>query len=224
MIFEVENKQVMWEPNRLLIAGYTSQDQEALKKHIDELEEIGVKPPPMIPMIYDLSPEILTNDDQMSMVLNDGSGEVEVVLVEMEGKWFVGIGSDHTDRKLEAVSVQKSKQVCAKPISKELWELNAIEENWDLIELRSWVTIDNEEHQYQSGTLKEFMKPQDLLETIKQRGYYDHGMVVFCGTLPLLSESFIYGNKFRAELYDPINDKSISLEYTIKLLKDAEEV
>ena len=46
------------------------------------------------------------------------------MLLNIEGEWYVGIGSDHTDRVLEAVSIRKSKQVCAKPISKELWPLS----------------------------------------------------------------------------------------------------
>ncbi len=32
---------------------------------------------------------------------------------------FVGVGSDHTDRKAETINVSLSKQMCAKPVSRE---------------------------------------------------------------------------------------------------------
>lgn len=223
MRLTVENEVVDWEPKRLLIAGYTSKDQEQLQKHIRELEEeLGVVPPPTTPMIYDLSPELLTINEEITVVNNDGSGEVEVTAAEINGKWYIGIGSDHTDRKLEAVSVQKSKQVCSKPVSSALWSLDRIEAHWDEIEMKSWVIDEFGRHLYQSGNLSEFMKPNELLQIIKERDYYREESLVFCGTLPLVTSGFIYGKGFRAELFDPILNRKIVLNYTIHLLKDAE--
>jgi biotin operon repressor len=36
--------------SELVIAGWTGRDETALKKHIKELEEIGVKPPKTTPI------------------------------------------------------------------------------------------------------------------------------------------------------------------------------
>ncbi|SDI05413.1 DUF2848 family protein [Alteribacillus bidgolensis] len=225
MKFQIGKEEVEWEPKRLLIAGYTSKDQEQLQKHIKELEEeLGVEPPPAIPMIYDLSPELLTTNDQISVVNNDSSGEAEVIAAEINGQWYIGIGSDHTDRKLESVSVQKSKQVCGKPITSELWPLASVESYWDEIEMKSWMVDKEGQHLYQSGKLNEFMKPEDLVNIIKERNYYSSDSVIFCGTLPLLSEGFIYGEEFIAELYDPIENRSITLHYDVHLLKIAENI
>ncbi len=224
MNFTVGKQNISFEPERLLIAGYTSKDQEQLKKHIEELQvELGVEPPPTIPMIYDLSPELLTTKSEITVVKNDTSGEAEVLIADINGEWYVGLGSDHTDRKLESVSVQKSKQVCLKPISQELWPLSEIENHWDEIELKSWVTHDNEKVLYQSGKLNEFMEPNKLVNIIKERDYYSPRAVIFCGTLPLLTDAFLYGEQFHAQLYDPIRDRAIHLNYTVQLLKDAEE-
>ena len=123
---------------------------DALRAHIEELEKIGVPAPQTVPMIYQLSPELLSTETEISTVRNDSSGEVEVVLLNIEGEWYVGIGSDHTDRVLEAVSIQKSKQVCAKPISKELWPLSSIEDHWDDLQLKSWYSVNGEVQLYQS--------------------------------------------------------------------------
>lgn len=223
MEFTVGDKVFTFKPRRLVIAGYTSKDQEALIAHIDELKELGIPAPPRVPMMYDLSPELLQAVDEVTQVNNHGSGEAEVVVLDIDGRWYIGLGSDHTDRVLEAVSIQKSKQVCAKPISRELWALDEIVDHWDAIEMRSWVLVDGEEQLYQDGKLDSFMTPQELYRIVEERGYASRGFALFCGTLPLVSGHFQFGSMFRAELYDPVTRNSISLSYSVKILKDAEE-
>ncbi|MBP1157250.1 MULTISPECIES: DUF2848 domain-containing protein [unclassified Paenibacillus] len=210
-----------WAPQRLVIAGYTNKDQEAVKHHIEELKELGVPAPRTVPMMYDLSPELLSNSDCISVVGNDSSGEAEVVLLDIDGTWYIGLGSDHTDRVLETVSIQKSKQVCAKMITRELWTLESIAEHWDEIELNSWVQVDGEEVLYQSGALSAFLNPMQLLEIVKQRGYDSPGIALYCGTLPLKRE-FHFGGMFKAELHDKKNNKTLTLSYETRVLKDSE--
>lgn len=221
--FNFNNEVLRFEPESLLIAGYTAKDQEALIAHIEELKEIGVAAPNQVPMVYDLSPELLTTKKSMSTVKNDTSGEVEVVLLDIDGEWYVALGSDHTDRKLEAVSVHKSKQVCAKPISSNVWKLSEIEEHWDEIELRSWFIQDGKETLYQTGKLAAFLSPKELLAIMKERGYPTKKIALFCGTPPLLTDSFIYAEGFRAELIDTKNNKVIELKYDVNILIDAKE-
>lgn len=223
MEFIVADHVVSFKPRRLVIAGYTSKDQEALIAHIEELKELGIPAPPRVPMMYDLSPELLQPSPELTQVSNDGSGEAEVVALDIAGRWYIGLGSDHTDRVLEAVSIQKSKQVCAKPVSKELWALDEIVDHWDQIEMRSWVLVDGEEQLYQSGKLDSFMTPEELYRIVEERGYASRGIALFCGTLPLLEGHFQFGSAFRAELFDPVTNKTISLQYMVKILKDAEE-
>jgi hypothetical protein len=211
-----------WIPQRLVIAGYTSKDQEAVKKHIAELKELGIPAPPQVPMLYDLSPELLQTSNAITLVQNDSSGEAEAVLLDVNGQWHLGLGSDHTDRVLEAVSIQKSKQVCAKMITKELWPLESMVDRWDEIEIKSWVEIDGKEQLYQSGVLGEFLHPDQLLRIVEERGYVASNMALFCGTLPLHG-GFVFGGSFRAELVDNQTGRRLELKYQTKLLKDAEE-
>lgn len=49
-------------------------------------------------------------------------------------------------------------------------------------------------------------------------------MVVFCGTLPIITGEFIYGDGFSAELYDRLTDSKIQLDYKVHILTDAEVV
>ncbi|WP_341302167.1 DUF2848 family protein [Lysinibacillus sp. FSL H8-0500] len=224
MNIHVSGEHISVSPKRLLIAGYTGKDQASVKKHIDELREIGVPAPPQVPMIYDISTNLLTTSQSISVVQESSSGEAEVIIMSVDGKWYVGLGSDHTDRELEKVSIQKSKQVCSKPISAQFWPLDDIESRWDNIEMRSWMIVDGDKKEYQAGTLGEFLQPKDLLKIIEERGYYSEDMVVFCGTLPIITGEFIYGDGFSAELYDRLTDSKIQLNYKVHILTDAEVV
>ena len=62
------------------------------------------------------------------------------MLIGWQGRIFVGCGSDHTDRKVEAYSVTVSKQMCDKPIASGLWELEDVIGHWDKMILRSWAS------------------------------------------------------------------------------------
>lgn len=215
--------ELQWKPARLIIAGYTGKDQKAVQQHIDELKELGIPAPPRIPMIYDLSPELMQVTEEITVVHNHSSGEAEAVLLDVNGKWYLGLGSDHTDRVLEATSIQKSKQVCLKPISSQVWPLDQVRDYWDEIEMESWVIKDGVRHEYQKGKLGSFLNPDELLHILRERDYESKGMAVFCGTLPLHNGTFHYGGTFVAELRDPKNGNKIQLKYDMKLLKDAEE-
>ena len=41
-----------FQPTELVIAGWTGRDEAALRKHIEELAAIGVKPPKTTPIFY----------------------------------------------------------------------------------------------------------------------------------------------------------------------------
>lgn len=224
MKLRLNGKELDWEPKKLVIAGYTGRDQASVKQHIQELEEVGIAPPPRVPMLYDLSPQLLVAENEISVVRNASSGEAEYVLFDIEGQWYVGLGSDHTDRALEAISVHQSKQVCLKPVASEIWPLADIRSHWDEIEMNSWVVKDGREELYQSGKLDAFLYPEAIIELVRERGFYEPGTAIFCGTLVLLNGTFVYGESFRAEMKDPVRNRTISYQYKIKTLQDSGEV
>jgi len=51
----------------LVIAGWTGRDEAALKKHIRELEVLGVKPPKSTPVFYRVSASLLTCEDAIEV-------------------------------------------------------------------------------------------------------------------------------------------------------------
>ena len=97
---------------QLVVAGWTGRNAAAVEAHIRELAELGLPRPSHTPVFYRVAAALLTRRDSIQVVGTDTSGEVEFVLVR-DGGWYVGLGSDHTDRALEITSVALSKQVCA---------------------------------------------------------------------------------------------------------------
>src|SRR5450755_3847468 len=114
-----------------VLAGWTGRDPVARDKHIAELEAIGIGRPASTPIYYRCSARRLTTEDSIEVCGNDSSGEVEFVLIGWQGRIFVGLGSDHTDRKVETYSVTVSKQMCDKVMASVLWELEDVISNWD---------------------------------------------------------------------------------------------
>ena len=67
---------------QLIIAGWTGRDEAALRKHIKELEEIGVKPPKTTPIFYRVSANLFCHAEEIQVSGPDTSGEVEFVLIQ----------------------------------------------------------------------------------------------------------------------------------------------
>ena len=145
---------VLVEPT-LLVIGYAGRDEASVRHHIDELAAIGIAPPPNVPMVYELPAELVTTDELLAVHGARTSGEVEPVLVRAAGAWHLAVGSDHTDRELEAVDVRDSKAACPKPLSRTAIRLDrdpatgGLDDAWDAIE----VTSEIDGVAYQRGTL-----------------------------------------------------------------------
>ena len=116
---------------QLVVAGWTGRNVAALEAHIKELEALGVKRPKSVPIFYRNAVQLLTPSGIIEAVGDKSSGEVEFVLYSLSDGMWVGLGSDHTDRKAETINVTLSKQMCAKPVSAEVWRLDEVEAHWD---------------------------------------------------------------------------------------------
>ena len=193
----------------LVIAGWTGRDEAALKKHIRELEEIGVKPPKTTPIFYRVSADLLTQATEIQVSGPDTSGEVEFVLLSKPDGLWVTLGSDHTDRKAETIGVSLSKQLCAKVIAKDAWRYDEVKPHWEKLMLRSWT--DGE--LYQEGSVTAMRSPEDLMGRYPLKA----GWAMFCGTLAAKG-GIRPGKVFRMELEDPVRKRKLSHEYRISVL------
>lgn len=209
---------VFFRPRNLVVAGWAGRDRESVQAHIRELEALGVKPPRRTPLFYKLAPSLLTTAATIQVVGETSSGEVEAVILRSEDQLWVGVGSDHTDRKLEAIGVTISKQVCAKPIGATLWRFEDVETHWDQLELRSYVHVDGARRLYQQGGVSTLHPPSDLVARFRQEGgAFEPGSVMFCGTVPVHGE-FQYADQLEVELHDPVLGRTLNHRYRIDML------
>src|ERR1700726_1179459 len=170
----------------LVVAGWTGRDSATVEHHIAELQAIGVARPRTVPCFYRVGSNLLTTGERFDVTGADGSGEVEFVLVSLPEGLYVGVGSDHTDRKVESYGVTVSKQMCPKPISRELWPFAEMKDHWDALVLRSWITRDHQRRLYQEGVVTRMLAPEDLIARYTGGATLPSGTAMFCGTMPLL--------------------------------------
>lgn len=196
-------------PSELVIAGWTGRDEAALKKHIQELEEIGVKPPKTTPIFYRVAASLFTNAGEIQVSGPDTSGEVEFVLMQKPDGLWVTTGSDHTDRKAETIGVSLSKQLCEKVTCAQAWKYDEVKPHWEKLVLRSWA--DGE--LYQEGSVAAMRTPEDLLSRYPLKP----GWAMYCGTLAAKG-GIRPAKRFRIELEDPVLKRKLNHEYAIKVL------
>lgn len=207
---------------QVVIAGWTGRDKASVEKHIAELAAIGVRRPRAVPMFYRVAASLLTTAREVEVVGESSSGEVEFVLVSAPDTLYVGVGSDHTDRKVEAYGVTVSKQMCPKPLCSELWPFADLEAHWDRLVLRSYVTRVGRRALYQEGEVKHMLAPRDLLARFSgSSGFLAPGTAMFCGTLPVHGQ-IGGGERFEIELHDPVRDCSLRHEYAVCALAIAD--
>jgi hypothetical protein len=204
---------------RLVIAGWTGRNVEALEKHIRELEALGVKRPKSTPIFYRVAADLLTNSDAIEVLGDHSSGEVEFVLLSLADGLWVAVGSDHTDRKAEAIGVSLSKQMCAKPISAKAWRADDVLPHWERLVLRSYAKRNGRSSLYQEGSVATMRTPDDLIKRYTGAGSLPLGTAMFCGTLAVHGE-IGPAERFEMELEDPVLGRELTHAYDIKTLPD----
>jgi hypothetical protein len=200
--------------DQAVIAGWTGRDPVARDRHIAELEAIGIARPATTPIYYRVSARRLTTEDSIEVCGGDSSGEVEFVLIGWQGRIFVGLGSDHTDRKVETYSVTVSKQMCDKVMASVLWELEDVIGHWDQMILRSFAWIGGKRELYQEGTLDAMLPVSELIARGFEGGKLPDGCAMFGGTFAAKG-GIRPASRFEFELEDPVLKRSIHHAYDV---------
>jgi hypothetical protein len=202
---------------RLIIAGWTGRDPVARDHHIAELAAIGIAPPASTPIYYEVAASRLTTAEAIEASGGDSSGEVEFVLLRTNGTLYVGVGSDHTDRKVETYNITVSKQMCDKPMASELWLYDDIAAHWDQIVLRSYATINGKRELYQEGTLTGMLPPDDLVARRYGPTGLPEGTAMFGGTFAAKG-GIRPAERFDYEMFDPVLNRTIKHGYAVETL------
>ena len=203
------------EISALVIAGWAGRDKDALEKHIAELQREGVPRPARTPEFYRVGVNLLTTEPAIQVPGKSSSGEIEAFVLMTNDQIWLGAGSDHTDRELEAVSIVMSKQSCPKPIASVLWRYSDIESHWDEMTVRSYRYEGQERILYQEGSLSQNLQGGELIDRLQQEGgSFANGTLMFCGTVPT-KEGIEFSDRFEMELFDPVLNRRISHDYQI---------
>lgn len=203
----------------VVIAGWTGRDPHKVQEHIEELRLLGVAPPATTPCFYRAGVETLTTAATVDCLGAESSGEAEfVILVDAGGSWWVGAGSDHTDRKVESYSIQVSKQMCPKPVAPLLWRFEDVAAHWDRLEIRSWVEEEGRRVPYQDGSVAAMLDPRDTAAAYRAQGHeLAPGTIMFGGTLPVIG-GIRPRQGFSIELRDPVLGRAITHGYAARWL------
>jgi len=205
------------EIGQLVIAGWTGRDSVAVEAHIKELEELGVKRPASTPIFYRVAAARLTTGAAIEATGGDSSGEAEYIMLAHEGRLWIGVGSDHTDRVVETYGVTVSKQMCDKPVAATFWPIEEVVDHWDELVLRSYAGEADNAVVYQEGSVAAMLAPEDLIFRYTGGGPLPDGTMMFCGTLPVQGD-IRPAATFHVELVDPRLGRSIRHAYSIETL------
>jgi hypothetical protein len=212
-----------FEAEVLIMAGWTGRDGAAVQRHIEELGALGVPPPSRTPLFYRLDPALLCTAATIDVLGESTSGELETVLMALADGLWVGLGSDHTDRAMEAHGVAISKQLCRKPMAPVLWRFDEIAGHWDDLVLRAHIVEGGERRLYMEAALATVQRPWDLIA-----GYRASIGLPAAGELPALTVLFMGAlnaiggirpaRHFEMVLEDPVFGRALTHAYEARPL------
>ena len=205
------------EIEQVVIAGWTGRDAVALQAHIDELAEMGIPGPQEVPMFYRTSAAHVTTANAIQVIGPDSSGEVETCILKTGGDLWLGVGSEHTDRKAETAGITLAKQLCEKPLANQLWPLEEVTDHLDQLILRAWMQEDGKRVLYQEGTLAEMRTSHELIDLYSKGAGLDDNTLMFGGTLAAIG-GVRPSSRFEFELEDPQLGRRIQHGYDIEEL------
>jgi hypothetical protein len=94
--------------------------------------------------------------------------------------------------------------------------LSAVEDHWDDLLLKATAVNHGEEIPYQEGKLALLLNPSELLSFVKTKipGPLEN-LVIFSGTMGMLTGEFVFAEKFWAQLIDEKLNRHIEISYDI---------
>jgi hypothetical protein len=202
--------------------GLAFRDLAHSEEHLAELRKQGIEGKVEKPMVFPLTPMALTTADEVDVLGADTSGEIEYVLYVRDGQMHVSVGSDHSDRVLERVSVQMSKQVCPDISARQVWPLEDVRDHWDELVLRSTVTVGQERVVAQEAPLSVLCTVDYMLDLLRRAEAPLDGLVLFSGTIPLKEKRTLYSDAYDLELEDPVLKRTLRHHYRVRVWRRRE--
>lgn len=208
-------------PTQVILGGYTARSAAERQRHIDELEAIGIPPPPSAPAFWRVARHLLATETEIEVQGGRTSGECEYALIVAGGRTWVTVASDQTDRELERVSIPRSKQLCPKVLGTDVAALDELLPVWDEIELSSEVSADRANWvPYQRAKLAALLDPATLLRASGLGDSPPEGTILLSGTVAIVDGVTRFLPYFRAALEVPGRDQALRLAYGVEVLPE----
>lgn len=214
---------IKFEVKRIFNGGYAGRDQDLVRDHIEELGKLGVPAPSTSPTLYPISHYLATTSDKVQVQNQESSGEVEYVLLYHDGKVYVTVGCDQTDRKLETFSVPKSKQAAPNVLAKDVWDYEEVKDHFEDIELICYIEVKGERKLYQKGKVGDLMIPEEWTTIFEQKEVNREGHVFFSGTINTVEKDLIFADKYEITMIDNKLGRTITHSYTVDFLPEGVE-
>ena len=208
---------------RMYNFGSATRDPQSAVAHQEEVAKSGIHIAVDVPAprIYPIGLHALDTSDSVFVQSTQTSGEVEIVIY-VSDQIYIGVGSDHTDRALETVSIPGSKQACVNHLATKFWIWDDIADSWDDCILRSWV----DGRLYQEVGVDKFLSPPDVLSVLRERvsNVPKRDFIVYCGTYVSVDKALGFGSNWRYQLEAPKLNRQIDAEYeVIDILKEVKD-
>ncbi len=206
-----------FEVRHLWNGGWAGRDQNAVRRHVEEMEGLGVPAPSTTPIFFPLASTLATTADHVEVLGAETSGEVEYALLVDAGRVLVTVASDHTDRGFERYGIQASKQLYPDVLAPEAWPLEECRSHWDQLVLRCWTTASGQRKLYQEAPLAELLDAGVWLDLLTRHGVPRDGLVFLSGT-PASLGGVVFGDRYEIELEDPVLGRAIRHRYAVEVL------
>jgi Protein of unknown function (DUF2848) len=142
------------------------------------------------------------------------------LLLALADRLWVGLGSDHTDRKMEAHGIAVSKQLCRKPMAPGLWRFDELTPHWDELILRAHIIDGGERTLYMEAPLAAVRRPGDLVQDyaaglgLAGEPRLPVSTVMFMGAIGGVRPS----SRFEMALEDPVLGRTLHHAYDVRAL------
>lgn len=208
------NEELSFLPTRLINAGYTGRDQAAVKEHVEELKKMGVIAPDKTPCFFPKGPDRIQRDGVIYPLDINCSGEVEFVLLVAEDGWYITVGCDIFDYKVEGFQADKSKLLYPNYLAKEVWKYEEVKDHWDELVIRSWIGPDHATL-YQESKLEKVMHIEDMVKEMEAhlKDGAVTGTVLSGGSVACFVDGMPCMECMEFEIYDPVLDRRIESHY-----------
>ena len=216
LTFRLDGVSRTLELRQLLAVGYAGREQDEVRRHVDELEALGIAPPPQVPMLYPLLPVLATNCRDISIIGESSTPEVEVAVLHAPGGPFLTVANDQTDRALEATSVTLAKNVCPKVLGQKLWRVEEVRDHWDALELELCAGG----RTLQKGRLAQLLAYDDLCAFVDRFAPPTDGRMFLSGTVPANEPPPAGDASFEMRLGDPVLGRVMTHAYHVHVLRD----